>query len=151
MQQTQNLNLNLIESTDPVDWSPLNANMETIEAAFATQAADTLSLVGSGGKNCRIATGTYTGDGTYGEKNKNSLTFDFAPLVVLVSKTTDARRLVLPWGKAYTSGSTGYGITMECSGRTLTWWSANNNGQNDQMNESDTEYRWFVIGYDDGQ
>jgi hypothetical protein len=82
LKQTENLNLNLIESTDPVDWSPLNANMETIEAQFATQAANTTAIqqdIGTGGQNARIAYGTFIATG-----ETATLQFDFKPVVVFL-------------------------------------------------------------------
>ena len=41
-----------------------------------------------GGGNVRIATGSYTGTGTYGVDNPTTITFPFTPLIVLLSHTT---------------------------------------------------------------
>lgn len=37
--------------------------------------------------SARVVTGTYTGTGTYGSSNKCTLTFDFAPKLVIVSES----------------------------------------------------------------
>ena len=45
----------------------------------------TYSLLGQLGGAARIVTGSYTGTGTYGSSNPNSLTFDFDPKLVFIS------------------------------------------------------------------
>ena len=45
----------------------------------------TYTLLGQLGNKVRIATGSYTGTGTYGASNPNSLTFEFAPKIVLLT------------------------------------------------------------------
>ena len=67
--------------TDAVPDDALNAIKTLINGANAN--ADT---------KAKIATGSYTGTGTYGSSNKNSLTFDFEPklLVVLMSGVRSA-------------------------------------------------------------
>lgn len=44
----------------------------------------TYIALGQLGDKVRIATGSYTGTGTYGASNPNSLTFDFAPKMVII-------------------------------------------------------------------
>jgi len=58
MQQTQNLKLNLIETDDPLSPTPLNENMDKVEAALGAQNTRIVNL-----ENCRIVTGTYWGNG----------------------------------------------------------------------------------------
>lgn len=43
----------------------------------------TYTALGQIGNKVQIATGSYTGTGTYGASNPNSLTFDFAPKVIM--------------------------------------------------------------------
>jgi hypothetical protein len=80
MQQTQNLNLNLIESTDPVDWTPLNANMETLESAIVQTQTDTAAALGTGGQTARIAYGSFAGTG-----GAKTLKLEFKPLLVFIT------------------------------------------------------------------
>lgn len=50
----------------------------------------TYTALGQLGNKVRIATGSYTGTGAYGESNPNSLTFDFAPKVILLLGAFDS-------------------------------------------------------------
>lgn len=87
MQQTEYLKLNLIEGSDSVDWAPLNENAKLLEAeaaALGTELKALTTALGSGGKTCRIAVGSYTGTGVSGADNPNTLTFDFCPALVIL-------------------------------------------------------------------
>ena len=98
MQQTTKYKFNLIETSDTFSPDALNANARTAEAQLAALAdadaaleqtiASTKSAlqaaIGTAGKTCRIAYGSYVGtgyaDATYGP----SITTDFRPLVLFV-------------------------------------------------------------------
>ena len=54
MQQTQNLKLNLIETSVPLSPAPLNENADTLDAALADVSQRVVSL-----ENCRIVMGRY--------------------------------------------------------------------------------------------
>ena len=54
MQQTQNLKLNLIETSDPLSPAPLNENTSTLDAALADVSQRVVSL-----ENCRLVMGRY--------------------------------------------------------------------------------------------
>lgn len=85
----------------------------------------------------QIATGSYTGTGTYGESNPNSLTFDGKPLLVIVRKrTTGDVAIFYPF--AYDSSYKLYACTdlsgtnlnpyqntqyAKISGNTMSWYS----------------------------
>lgn len=116
----------------------------------------------------RIATGSYTGTGTYGESNPNSLTFAFEPKLVFMFKdklplymnvdTTEAHPVygtTIGMTTAYSkslfniygrrSGDDYYLYAKKSSdGKTLSWY--HGAGANDQMNGSGATYQYIAIG-----
>lgn len=82
---TTNYKLPLWEGGDNFVREEFNAAHEDIDAALGehgaalTEHAAALALCG----NCKIACGSYVGTGTYGEANPCSLTFPFAPSLLL--------------------------------------------------------------------
>ena len=99
-----------------------------------------------------IATGTYKGTNKYGESNPNTITFDFVPKIVIVSKNAS--------GNA-TSGNTfiwinpgsvlnfiNNGSNSWChptlDGTTLSWYC--NENASYQLNSSSYEYNYLAIG-----
>ena len=153
MQHTTNYNLNQWEANDRVTRADFNADNAKIDAALAAAA--------SGG--AKIAAGTYTGTGTYGVGNPNSLTFDFEPKLVIImrppadysSYTYEAAVWIRgqPYGNQHFSessgGSTGrcMSITLNWSGNTLFWY-AEGSGANAgmQLNVTNQPYYYAVIG-----
>lgn len=115
----------------------------------------------------RIAHGTYRGTGVYGESNKNSLTFPFAPEVLILyragnigivsgskdnsesfyailPKQTTVFRTIAYDGSYYKDET----IYISFSGQTVTWYMdysySNNAGA--QFNASGTTYGYIAIG-----
>ena len=93
MQHTQNYQLSRWEKDDRIMMEDFNADNEAIDAAIAAKAdaEDVTALaesvnaaLGSGGHNCRIAYGSYTGTGKFGSGNPNILTPGFTPVLVLI-------------------------------------------------------------------
>ena len=74
MQRTQNYNLCQWAAEDRIMRSDFNADNQKIDAALAAQQA----------AMPRIAFGSYVGDGRYGSSHKNTMTFDFAPKLVII-------------------------------------------------------------------
>ena len=72
MKQTSHFQLNQYEASDRILHGDFNNDNQKIDAALAA------------GGNCRVAAGSYTGTGTYGQNNPCSLTFDFKPLLVFL-------------------------------------------------------------------
>ena len=107
---------------------------------------------------CRIVSGSYTGTGTYGSDNKNSLTFDGAPKLLIVSSTVSSAyggsrtypQLVFVYGQSgsiaslITNGSDIFAsATVSRSGNTVSWYSADAAAQ--QLNVSGTTYNYIAI------
>lgn len=102
----------------------------------------------------RIATGLYTGTGTYGSSNKNSLAFNFVPKliiiasiggilggpVVMVNPSTIASALLL---NNYSSEEQNL-ITVTWSNKTVSWYSSSN--YNNQRNARGQTYYYIAIG-----
>lgn len=127
--------------TDAVPDDALNAIKTLINGANAN--ADT---------KAKIATGSYTGTGTYGSSNKNSLTFDFEPklLVVLMSGVRSVSNeygfiWVPPDGAlGFAATSNVYVPTITVNGNAVLWYQKN--AAKWQCNESDTTYNYVAIG-----
>ena len=94
----------------------------------------------------QIATGSYTGTGTYGKSNPNSLTFDFVPKFVAFSSTryTAFGYLLNPGTRAYLSGNASGGDqTVTWNNKTVSWYSGD---AHEQLNYTNTEYYYIAIG-----
>ena len=102
---------------------------------------------------CSGKTGTYSGAGTYGSSNKNSLTFDFTPLYVMVYPSNSP---VYPdsnnsrwkngfiWTPGIASENVGEGvITFSLLNKTLSWYSTS---AAYQLNTSNTTYYYIAFG-----
>ena len=107
---------------------------------------------------CKIVSGSYTGTGTYGSGNKNSLTFDGTPKLLIVSSTVSSAyggsrtypQLIFVYGESgsiaslITSGSEVFAsATVSRSGNTVSWYSADAAAQ--QLNVSGTKYYYIAI------
>ncbi len=99
----------------------------------------------------QIETGSYTGTGTYGSSNPNSLTFGFAPKMVFVIggnyKTLGVfSSPVLSAAVSSTSfgSSSVKGLSVSWAGNTVTWYSTSNYSL--QLNESGFGYEYVAIG-----
>ena len=116
-----------------------------------------------GVSGAKIETGTYEGNGLYGQANALSLTFTINPLLVAVGqiyRTSDqyggysyginpgtgwTRSFIWILGQTrlYSSGSTPDSV-IGLSNKTLTWY--NDESQYVMCNESGYTYRWIALG-----
>ena len=107
---------------------------------------------------CKIVSGSYTGTGTYGVDNKNSLTFDGKPKLLIVSSTVSSAyggsrtypQLIFVYGESgsiaslITNGSDIFAsATVSRSGNTVSGYSADAAAQ--QLNVSGTKYNYIAI------
>lgn len=111
-----------------------------------------------------VAHGSYTGTGTYGSTNKNSLSFDFAPAIIFIAnKTSDtfgfistgaAKRLWAINGYRYDSitdvatevrlqSFTGQ-VSTSADGKTVYWWDST--GFSTNFNNNGSVYEYIAIG-----
>ena len=102
----------------------------------------------------KIATGSYTGTGTYGSSNPNSLTFEFEPKVLFIAPVTNysgALNYQSVFWKGMTSfptyiGSADTGMSVVVSWGTTVSWYTNGSYANRQLNDSGTSYAYIAIG-----
>lgn len=124
-------------------WSLIQAEDDAVEALANAKA--------------KIATGSYTGTGTYGSSNPNSLTFVFEPKFIFITAYATAYTNVIQamlargqdrlvyssvsnnGGSSYTNKS-----TLTWSGNTVTWY--NTNSESGQLNSSSYTYYYIAIG-----
>ena len=155
MQHTNQYQFNLIESGDTFSPQPLNENAEKMEqalaAAKAEAAAATQALAATVPK---ITMGSYTGKGTSGQENKNSLTFGFKPYAVLVSQESSSSYYGV-WvygtttGRSFTSESAMKNVHLDWSETGLSWYYDDNgtsSGAGYQLNANGKLYNYIAIG-----
>ena len=136
MQQTNKHKFNLIETGDTFSPDPLNENMEKVESALAA----VYTTMGTGGQTCRIACGSFTGNGS-----TQTLTFDFYPLAVLLATktTTGTSTALLVRGCSSSTGGAGGSISsVEWKENGLSYSSIMSN----EYNKSDMPVWYVVIG-----
>ena len=150
MQQTSKYQFKLIEGTDDFSPTPLNDNMEKVEEQFEAVEEDLANLaaaVGTHGETARIAFGSYVGTGTYGASSPNTLTFGFAPAVVVLTAATsnyqDPTLLLRPMPTL--PGPDGsIAIQMTWGENGLSWYAGNS--AISQGNADGTTYYYVAIG-----
>ena len=104
------------------------------------------------GETAKIATGSYTGTGTYGSDNPCSLTFDFEPKILIIMPNTTASQpysgywiqgsnwMMVNWvGSSYSN----FRNEMTVSGNKATWYSTS--AINKQLNESNYTYYYIAL------
>lgn len=172
MDKTANYNLPQWVGTDPIRMKPFNdafdgidlalkANADTIgEKATAAALAALAKNLGVVGHNARVTWGSYTGAGTYGASNPNSLEFGFCP--VLVAITCDelghypAAPSILLRGAGLAptlTAANGGSMGAEYTALRPTWGDSGVSWYSEksvacQLNESGITYFYVVIGYD---
>ena len=97
-----------------------------------------------------MATGSYTGKGTYGENTSSKrcgIATDFAPKLLVVSKGDHYWWMVAPYGAkqaATFSGSYNSHTNITWNSNSVTWYSTTN--ASDQLNDSGATYFYVVLG-----
>ena len=116
MGKTANYGLPKWEKSDFIKMDDFNGAFANIDAALKANAdaaagaagAESVSAlardVGTGGKNCRVALGSYTGTGKYGSANPNTLTFPIKPVLVVITSPDSVARHVRPVASGASGG-----------------------------------------------
>ena len=161
MQQTEKYKLNLIEPSDPFLPEGLNENTQKIEdvlvermegplGAMQNQVDAIAKNLGAGGKNCRIAWGSYTGTGQHGADHPNRLDLGFYPVFLLVARDNSFYSLEGPTmalrgiGASHATNSTNtLAIIWRDDG--VDWYATTTDSA---QNNAGTRYYYFVIGVD---
>ena len=119
------------------------------------------ALAGCG--NCKIATGSYTGTGTFGQANPTGITFPFAPKFVFVctrfglylraANSNVVSENGFLWQNGMEQDLAGYGVFryFSCSANVLQWYvtpisSDYTISVEQQLNKLNTVYYYLAIG-----
>lgn len=114
--------------------------------AAASTVSSLAADLGSGGKNCRIQFGSYTGNGQYGSGNPTSLSFEFYPVFVCIMRShSNYNRAFMMRGLDTAQGPVGSPVTVTWTNTGVRWYASDRSS--DQSNASGTVYRWVAIGY----
>lgn len=119
----------------------------------------TYTPLGMLGEKERIETGSYVGTGKQGSSNKNSLTFNFEPMLLFIqARWTDSNGFSMVAIKppaeaaAYDTHYMAHGMVntvyatgpISFSGKNVSWY--HNSYANQQLNQSGYQYRYIAIG-----
>ena len=166
MKQTENYGLNQWELADRIRMEDFNGDNERVDAALKGQAealaAETvareeLAAAVAACGNCKIAYGTYTGNGNYGSDHPNCLTFPFEPKLVIVQNKSVASAQIsgsnsMSWGmmtairplNGFILDGVSWTLRLTWSGNSLSWYNTINAEL--QMNKSDNTYLYLALG-----
>ncbi len=135
---TQNFSLSQWLPTDAFKLEDFNSDNSIIDGAL--------------GLCLRCMYGTYTGTGQYGSSNKNTLTFEHPPKIVMIenSETNATGMSIFIWGVASPLMVTAHGSSQftfplfaSYSDNTVSWYS--NSGDYLQLNFSGYTYRYYGL------
>ena len=164
MGKTTNYKLPRWEKDDFVKMDDFNAAFQTIDetlkagadavadeaAARATAVTAVAQALGTGGQNCRIAWGSYTGNGKYGSSNPNTLNFDFKPMMVVIASDSfgsiGSSRFIRPLTCGSDQSNNVQKVTW--GEKSFSWYYPNStNAHLWQNNTQGYTYHYVAIGY----
>ena len=118
----------------------------------------TYVYLGQIGGGTQIATGSYTGTGTYGASNPNTLTFNFEPKLVIIAApyltigygstiTRSNWKLWIGQPNAYVGYTDGHvEDTYIVKGNKFSWYNSYHGSADMQLNDSGQTYYYIAIG-----
>lgn len=174
MDQTANYNLPQWVGTDPIRMKPFNDAFDGIDLALKANAdaaqalqsgkadAQTVSNLaknlGAAGHNCRVAFGSYVGDGNVGQAAPTTLASPFYPVLVLVQRVISGNNsianpsvFVRPNDKgtnAADKSTMDSLLYLTWADDSVSWYSYNTGGAYAQLNTYGTTYLYIILGYD---
>lgn len=123
----------------------------------ASKALSALEQTVTKSKLCRIKYGSYTGNGKSGKANPNTLSCDFYPVLLIISKTdeySNITRAVAIRGVSKFGSGAGNRLNINTwSERGVSWYSETEtdtyyNAYDVQLNTSGIVYQYLMLGYD---
>ena len=166
MNKTENYQLSQWELADRIRMEDFNGDNEKVDAALKgqaealaaeTAAREELAAAVAACGNCKIAYGTYTGNGNYGSDHPNCLTFPFEPKLVIVQNKSVASAQIsgsnsMSWGmmtairplNGFILDGVSWTLRLTWSGNSLSWYNTINAEL--QMNKSDNTYLYLALG-----
>ncbi|MGN1003481.1 MAG: hypothetical protein ACI4O5_01500 [Oscillospiraceae bacterium] len=163
MEKTANYQLNQWDAADPIRREDFNADNAAIDAALAalgeTAAAHDETVaglaanLGTAGKNCRLAVGAYTGNGTCGASKPCTLSANFYITAAMVACSGDNSIAQIPViflrgctvAKAAGSATSAYNI-VSWKDTSVSWY-CTQELSNYQLNANCTYY-YLLFGYE---
>jgi hypothetical protein len=147
MTKTENLGLPQWAAEDPIRREEFNAAFAAVEEAMA------------GG--LKLQSGSYVGTGKFGSANPNSLSFDFAPKILILSDATGRTSFLYPGlttailhcsNHSYTAATSASGmtawatqnVTWSSDGKRVSWHALHTAWQ--QYNDNGVVYRFYALG-----
>ena len=130
----------------------LAAEAENRSAALAALQASLAAAIGSGGKTCRIITGSYTGTGT----TSVSISTPFYPVLAFVQSAGMATALCLFRSADTVQNNKDFGVG-DGKSLTVTWgarqlsWVCSSGGTMSSIyagNSKNVEYHYVIVGFD---
>lgn len=121
--------------------------MQPVTGYAAIPAGTTIEYLGKLGDKARMQVVSYVGTGIYGERNPNSLTFDFVPKAVFLSSANTYNKCFVSYGD--TTGyphddNTNSKLVVSWDKKKMSWF--NYNDSKEQFNASGYKYRVIAIG-----
>lgn len=123
----------------------------------ASKALSALEQTVTKSKLCRIKCGSYTGNGKSGKADPNTLSCDFYPVLLIISKIdeySNITRAVAIRGVSKFSSGAGNRLNINTwSERGVSWYSETEtdtyyNAYDVQLNTSGIVYQYLILGYD---
>lgn len=123
----------------------------------ASKALSALEQTVTKSKLCRIKYGSYTGNGKSGKADPNTLSCDFYPVLLIISRIdeySNITRAVAIRGISKFSGGAGNRQNINTwSERSVSWYSETEtdtyyNAYDVQLNTSGIVYQYLILGYD---
>ena len=99
-----------------------------------------------------LTTGTYNGTGSFGQSSPNTLSFNIAPKMVIVSNNSTGAGTVIPMvtgnvnavSIVTTGTTTTYPLVVSWNANSVSWY--NISGASEQLNANENSYSWVMIG-----
>ena len=174
MKRTTNYALPTWEKSDFIQMSDFNDLTQKTDAALkanadaagskADGAATSAALaaltknLGTAGHNCRVAFGSYVGDGNVGQAAPTTLASPFYPVLVLVQRVISGNNsianpsvFVRPNDKgtnAADKSTMDSLLYLTWADDSVSWYSYNTGGAYAQLNTYGTTYLYIILGYD---
>lgn len=123
----------------------------------ASKALSALEQTVTKSKLCRIKYGSYTGNGKSGKANPNTLSCDFCPVLLIISRIdeySNITRAVAIRGVSKFGSGAGNRLNINTwSERGVSWYSETEtdtyyNAYDVQLNTSGLVYQYLILGYD---
>lgn len=145
-----NIKMKKFNGTDYDNLLPLAYNALDSNLLNGKSYQEIVEIVGTGGENCRIAYGSYVGNGKSGAEFPNSIECGFCPLLVMVSEQSSSHHWALRGvGGFYYNNNRENVMTWGDTG--VSWYYPQDDPyyppSGNQMNAIDTTYHYLVLGY----